>query len=55
VDYAFFMGMFIILLQVIVGIFFTVKPPQTDNTVLSMTAEEFEAMKAAEASKEEEN
>ena len=52
VDFSFFCGMFIILLQVIVGIFFTVKPPQTDNTVLQMSGEEYEAMKAQLAKEE---
>ena len=57
VDYSFFIGMFIILLQIIVGIFFTVKPPEEDNTVMSMTGEEYMAMKeqaAAEEGKKEE-
>ena len=52
VDFSFFCGMFIILLQVIVGIFFTVRPPQTDNTVLQMSGEEYEAMKAQLAKEE---
>ncbi len=52
VDFSFYCGMFIILLQVIVGIFFTVKPPQTDNTVLQMSGEEYEAMKAQLAKEE---
>ena len=35
VDFSFLCGMFIILLQVIIGIFFTVKPPEEDNEIYS--------------------
>ena len=56
VDFSFLCGMVIILLQVIIGIFFTVKVPEVNNEVYSITSEEYEAQKAeAEAEKNEEN
>ena len=39
VDFSFLCGMFIILLQIVIGIFFTVKPPEEDNEIYSSSTE----------------
>jgi len=48
VDFSFFCGMFIILLQVIVGIFFVVRPPEQDDSQPDFMAESPAEIKASE-------